>query len=216
MSPPYNPPSFAVTGTQECLEFARAYSFATLVSAGDEGPVATHLPLLMDVGANGAIEIVGHMARANLHWQQAHGQSVLAIFSGPHAYVSASVYQAENVVPTWNYMVVHAGGVFHALEDIEQNLVILKRTVAFYEQGRPQPWSFESDNAYHRKLADSIVGFRIRVERLNGKFKLSQNQSLERQQRVADSLLSSASEIEHNVALKMHAQSAQYPQKSVK
>jgi transcriptional regulator len=208
MSPPYNPPVFAVTDTPRCVEFARANSFATLVSNGDDGPLATHLPLLIDVGADGGVEIVGHMARANPHWKQAGGQKVLAIFSGPHAYVSASVYQAENVVPTWNYMVVHASGLFHAIEDVEQNLSILQRTVAFYEQNRPQPWSFDSASAYHLKLTESIVGFRIRVETLSGKFKLSQNQSLERQQRVAESLLTSGIQIEHDVALQIYAQSA--------
>src|SRR5262249_51101713 len=100
----YNPPSFKVTDNDKIYAYMRSYSFAMLVTNGKGGLVATHLPILLD--ADGP-RLLGHMARANPQWKDVQGEA-LVIFPGPHAYVSASWYEAPGTVPTWNYVAVHA------------------------------------------------------------------------------------------------------------
>ena len=124
------------------------YSFATLVSHGDNGMAASHLPLLLDRdGEKGTL--VGHMARANEQWREAAGQAVMAIFSGPHAYVSPSWYEATQVVPTWNYTAVHTCGRVEVIQEEDTLLAILRRTVEVYERAMPRPWSFDDSSSVH-------------------------------------------------------------------
>lgn len=184
----YVPAAFAETDTARLHDFIEAHSFGLLVSTRDGAPFATHLPLLLerDAGPHGCL--VGHVARANPHWQHLEGQDVLAIFSGPHAYVSPAWYEAENVVPTWNYVAVHAYGRCSLVEDVEGLTRILRASVATYEQASPRPWSLDSETEFFAKMVRGIVGFRLEIERLEGKWKLSQNHPAERRERVARAL----------------------------
>src|SRR5262245_15391422 len=93
------------------------YSFATLVSTAAGDLTASHLPLLLQRAASPHGTLLGHMARANTQWREAAGQEVLAIFSGPHAYISPSWYEASQVVPTWNYIAVHVYGRLELIDD---------------------------------------------------------------------------------------------------
>ena len=154
-------------------------------------PFASHLPLLLDRAAGPHGALVGHMARANPQWRDLDGQPVLAVFSGPHAYVSPSWYEAEGVVPTWNYVAVHATGTFRLTDTPDAVTDIVAATVETYERGMPTPWRLDATAAYVRQLANAIVGFRIEVERLEGKWKLSQNHPAERRAKVAAALGSS-------------------------
>src|SRR5688572_14776013 len=106
----YVPSSFAPPDEASLFDAIEQYSFALLVTGGGDELVASHLPLLLDrtLGARGTL--LGHMARANEQWQSAAGEPALAVFSGPHAYVSPTWYEATQVVPTWNYVAVHAYG----------------------------------------------------------------------------------------------------------
>lgn len=183
----YTPEAFVVDDIPTLHAAIEANSFAVLVSQKDEF-AASHLPLLLERDSGAFGTLVGHMARANPQWRSASGRSVLAIFSGPHAYVSPSWYQAENVVPTWNYVAVHACGTFEPIEDHDALREIVGRTVEFYERRMPQPWRFEPDSAFNEKLLGAIVGFRIEIRRLEGKWKLSQNHPPERRERVVRSL----------------------------
>src|SRR5689334_21322792 len=97
-------------------EFIRRHSFATLVTISSSGPVASHLPLLLDAEAGPHGSLLGHMARANPQWRTAEGEA-LAIFLGPHAYVSPAWYGEPGTVPTWNYVAVHAYGTFRLVEE---------------------------------------------------------------------------------------------------
>jgi transcriptional regulator len=165
----------------------RRHSFAVLTALSPSGLVASHLPLLLDpdVGPHG--QLVGHMARANPQWRDAQGE-VLAVFAGPHAYVSPSWYEAAGTVPTWNYVAVHAYGPFERVEDRDELLGILRRSVATYEDPRPDPWAFDASEPHVERLLKAIVGFRIPIARLEGTWKLSQNHSEERRERVARAL----------------------------
>ena len=107
----YIPAHFAETDRTKLFDFIERHSFGLLVSQLNGEPYATHLPLLLDRHSGPWGTIVGHMARANPHWQTTDRQA-LVVFSGPHVYVSPTWYEAENVVPTWNYVAVHAYGAF--------------------------------------------------------------------------------------------------------
>jgi transcriptional regulator len=183
----YVPASFAETDPASLHEFMRRHSFAVLTSHGDEGLIASHLPLLIDpdAGANG--HLIGHMARANPQWRKLGGE-VLAVFSGPHVYVSPSWYEQGGTVPTWNYVAVHAYGTFRVVEERDRVLDILRRSVTAYESPRPEPWTFDESEPHVDNMLKAIVGFRIEITRLEGKWKLSQNHPEERRERVIRAL----------------------------
>ena len=163
----YVPASFAVTEPAVLHEFMERHSFATLVSHDGTEPFASHVPLLLDRDTGPKCRLIGHVARANPQWKHAGGQRVLAIFSGPHAYVSPTWYAAQNVVPTWNYVAVHAYGVLRLIDARERLREIVRRTVAVYEANMPQPWSVDMpEAAFIDKLLESIVGFVIDVDRI--------------------------------------------------
>jgi transcriptional regulator len=183
----YIPASFVQPDISKLHEFMHLYSFAALTSLGENGLLTSHLPLLFDAAAGPSGCLRGHMARANPHWREVRGE-VLAVFSGPHVYVSPSWYEEPGTVPTWNYVAVHAYGAFHVVEDREELLDILRSSVNTYEGARPKPWVFEESEEAVLRMLKSIVGFRIELTRLEGKWKLSQNHSLQRRQKVIEAL----------------------------
>ncbi len=199
----YTPPSFAVTDPEVLFDFVDQHSFATLFSQNEHGPVASHLPLLLDHESG---RLFGHFARANTHWQTAADCTVLVVFQGPHAYISPSWYAAQNVVPTSNYVAVHATGTLRLIEDPARVRDILERTVTKYESPRPQPWSTSSPELeFLEKLQAAIVGFEIEVTQWEGKWKLSQNHPEERRERVIAALRTSSNPDDHAVAELMRA-----------
>src|SRR5438105_15403048 len=157
----------------------RDQSFATLVSQHDGAPVATHLPLLLRDDPPPWGTLVGHMARANPQWQGfAGGEEVLAIFQGPHAYVSPSWYETAPAVPTWNYVAVHAYGVPRLIESGPDRRAIVEEMVRAYEADFAAPWRLEDQPAeFVERMLRGVVGFEIRLTRVEGKAKLSQNRS---------------------------------------
>lgn len=172
----YVPGHFRVEDAATLERFVAENGFATLVSTGPEGLWTSHVPLLVGRGSDGRLRLEGHMARANAHWESLESAAeVLAIFGGPHAYVSPSWYAHHPSVPTWNYAVVHARGKARIVEP-ESLPALLGRLTRKYEEGRPAPWRIEDLPAdFTPGLLAAIVGFEIAVERLEGKFKLSQN-----------------------------------------
>lgn len=184
----YIPAAFAETDLTKLHDFIEQNSFGLLVSQADGPPFATHLPFLLDRSTGPQGTLVGHMARANPQWREAGEQTALAIFSGPHAYISPTWYEAEEVVPTWNYTAVHAYGRVEVIEDEGSLLGIVERSVRIYEQAMPQPWSFDGSSTFVKRLLAQIVGFRIEVEKIEGKWKLNQNHPVERRQNVVRAL----------------------------
>jgi transcriptional regulator len=181
----YIPSAFQETDVATLQAFIEQHSFATLISSCEHEPLASHLPLLLERTAGVHGRLVGHMARANPQWQTAAGQRVLAIFHGPHAYISPRWYEARNVVPTWNYVTVHAYGVLRLVEDRERVREVLERTVERYEAKMEQPWSIElPEPEFIEKLQGGIVGFEIDIDRCEGQWKLNQNHPAERREKV--------------------------------
>jgi transcriptional regulator len=209
----YIPPPFLVTDRETICDFIERSPFATLVSATGGVPAVSHLPLFLDEKTSradndsephrgdedGALHLLGHFARENSHCERADGQNVLAVFHGPHSYISPAWYKSKNVVPTWNYQAVHATGTLELIEDPVAMLHLLSRTVDQFESSRELPWSLESpslespslespETDFIQELMRGIVGFRIRINQLEAKWKLSQNHPPERREKVIEAL----------------------------
>jgi transcriptional regulator len=184
----YIPQHFAENDLSQLHDAIERYSFATLASQTDSVLEASHLPLLLDRNTGSSGTLLGHMAKANLQWRRATGHPVLVIFSGPHAYISPQWYQATEVVPTWNYVAVHAYGRLELIEDAAATKEILDKMVAVFESGQPRPWQMNEPAELVERLLRQIVAFRIPIDRLEGKWKLNQNRPADQRLRVIDVL----------------------------
>ncbi len=180
----YMPEAFTERDLARLEALVRRHSFGTLVSVHGGQPYASHLPLLLDGGLGRGGKLLGHMARANPQWESlADGQKVLAIFAGPHAYVSPSWYSTPGV-PTWNYAVVHVYGAARLIEAPEALGELVTRLTAIYEAGSATPWRPDLSGEMPQRLLRMVVGFAIDIQEVQGKLKLSQNRSVEDQRRV--------------------------------
>jgi transcriptional regulator len=196
----YIPTAFEEKDQGKLHDFIVAHSFGLLFSTQRGEPFASHLPFLLEREAGPHGTLVGHMARANPQWQGLDGRPVLAVFAGPHAYVSPSWYEAEEVVPTWNYVAVHAYGTCRLIEDSDAVKQILAASVPTYERSMPKPWGLDTDTDFFRSRVRAVVGFRIEIGRLEGKWKLNQNHPPERRERVARLLAGSEDEGAREIA----------------
>ena len=188
----YLPPAFRIESASKLAEFIRRHSFATLITHSDGAPFASHLPMLFRSGDGEHGTLVSHMARANPQWRHfVEGGELLAIFHGPHAYISPSWYETEPAVPTWNYATVHAYGVPRIIDDPAEVVALLGETVAEYESAFENPWSGELPEDFRDKLVRGIVAFEIPISRIEGKYKLGQNRSAADLKGVFDALCSS-------------------------
>ncbi len=173
----YTPKFNQVSDRALLLEAMRAYSFAILfgpgAAAAPSSPQATHLPLVIkDEGEHGLIE--GHFAHANPHWKSLANQETLVVFNGPHTYVSPTLYAEELSVPTWNYVAVHAYGTLSLVEDDQEKEDLLTGLIAIHEPSYSDTW-LQMPAGYRRTMLAGIIGFRIPIALIEGKFKLSQN-----------------------------------------
>lgn len=182
-----------MTDPEVLREFIHKYSFAILVTTdgqSDHPPLATHLPMLLTVESDGTMFLTGHVARANPQWKVASGRPALAVFHGPHAYISPSWYGDKNVVPTWNYLAVHISGRLEIQQEPEQLEELVRNAVTLYESRSAKPWSADSTDAgYLRQLTNAIVGLRMTVDRMEGCWKLNQHHPDERRQGTIEGLL---------------------------
>jgi transcriptional regulator len=181
----YVPASFRVEDLNELYRFIEVFGFATVVTNVDGAFDVSHVPLLLDRERR---VLLGHLARPNRHRETlAAGLSTLAIFNGPHAYVSPSWYAIHPAVPTWNYAVVHVTGTPRLLDD-DATKSIVRQMVHKYENHRENPWAYDLPADYESKMLAGIVGFELPIERIEGKFKLGQNRSVEDQQGMLSGL----------------------------
>jgi transcriptional regulator len=187
-----------------------SHPFAALVSSVNDVPTATHL-LLRARDAPGGLELCGHMARQNPQWKGfGPGREVLAIFQGPHAYVSAAWYSVPSA-PTWNYVTVHAWGVPSLVEDRAELHALLKDLVDWQEEHSPPERRYTLEGlpaAVRDPMMDAIVGFRIRVTRIEAASKLSQNRSGDDHETIARMLEERGDASSAAVAREMRRRSA--------
>jgi transcriptional regulator len=183
----YTPPHFREERPeilQACME---QYPLATLVAATPAGLEATHVPLLVRDGV-----LLGHVARAN-PLADLDGAPVVAIFQGPEHYISPGWYASKaedpRVVPTWNYIAVHAHGALRTFRDPDRLLAVVTALTERHEAPRPEPWKVtDAPAGYIEKLLNAITGIEIPVERLEGKWKVSQNRPAGDRASVAEAL----------------------------
>ena len=185
----YTPTHFTAHDRAAIARLMHERAFATLITPAAPEPLVSHLPLLLVPGCEPHGTLIGHFARANPHWQHVPGVQSMAIFHGPHAYISPSWYGApERMVPTWNYASVHAHGTLEIVEDAAQARGIMDALVHRFEAARAEPWKFERDARERDALMAAIVPFRFRIRRIDAKFKLSQNRSRDDRARVIAAL----------------------------
>ncbi len=180
----YLPSHFQVTDRALLLEFMAKHAFVQLIGHGVDGfPFVSHLPLAVrDEGSCGVLE--GHFALGNPQVQDfARKPQALVVFTGPHSYVSPTLYASSPAVPTWNYTAVHGSGAVTLIDDAEEKERLLKGLIAVHEPAYAETWR-GLDEAYRQRMLKGIVGFRIVLEKLEGNFKLNQNRQPADRQRV--------------------------------
>lgn len=191
------------------LAFLRANPFAILVSALDGLPFATHVPLRARE-RSGQIVLRGHLAKANPHWKSFPGeQESLAIFAGPHAYISPSLYEIRESVPTWNYAAVHVYGRVSVVDE-KQAGEILEELIAEFDSTYAAQWASLSE-AYRSRMLGHIVAFEMVASRLETKFKLSQNRTRREQANIVRALADSGDSAIAGVAALMRQQGLGQP-----
>ena len=190
----YLPEYFEETSPERISALIERYPLGTLITAPDGIPYASHLPFLLEGGAGPEGKLIGHMARANPQWRHfSSGAEVLAVFRGPHAYVSPSWYASPGV-PTWNYAVVHVRGRPAIIEGEAELAGLLERLTRVHESLEPNPWKPSLAGERRARLLGAIVGFAIEITSVQAKFKLSQNRPPEDRRRVARALRESGSQ----------------------
>ncbi|MNE19478.1 Protease synthase and sporulation protein PAI 2 [compost metagenome] len=193
----YVPAVFKDTDLSSLHQQIQSTRLAILVTSDEQGLQASHLPLLLDpeAGPNGTL--YGHLAKANPHWRAlAAGAEAMLIFAGADAYVSPDFYPSKGehgkVVPTWNYLAVHAYGRADVFTDAQRLLELVGALTDRHEGGRTKPWAVSDAPAdYIDGMLKAIVGFAVPIERLQGKRKLSQNRSAADSAGVREGLASS-------------------------
>lgn len=193
----YIPKHFIVEDEEILFDFIEKNSFGILFSTNQNGPVATHLPFILD-RTNGYL--FGHFARPNTQWKDIINQEVLAVFHGPHSYISSSWYETNMSVPTWNYVALHVYGHIELMEEKEELLKVLKDMVKKYDEPNSPYHIDDSNQELIEGLMNGIVGFKLKINRLEGKWKLSQNHSKERQERVIKELEKSSNDNAQGIA----------------
>lgn len=194
----YTPAHFTEEDPETLYAFMRDYPFATLITHDGSGPTASHIPVEVTKSPDeDHIRILGHVARANSHWELfGSATRSLFIFHGPHEYISPAWYPSQNLVPTWNYAVVHAYGFPKVIEEPTEVRSLLESLVNRFESPRPDPWNNDLDEDLMERLQATIVGFECKVEEIQGKFKLGQNRRLADQEGALTGLESEAANLE--------------------
>ncbi|HSK72775.1 MAG TPA: FMN-binding negative transcriptional regulator [Pyrinomonadaceae bacterium] len=194
----YIPKLFAETDEEALLAFMREFNFATLVTAENDFPTATHLPFIIEKRGD-KIVLSAHLAKANLHWKQFE-KDILVIFQEPHAYISPSHYTEKLNVPTWNYVAVHAYGKAKIFESVEENLALLEKMIVEFDKNYFENQWREIPDEYKISNAKGIIAFEIEVTNLQGKKKLNQNKGLQDAENVIAAFDKSGNQNERQIA----------------
>lgn len=194
----YIPKINLTTDKEEIVAFMRQFSFATIITARDNFPVATHLPFLVTIKDDNIL-LTSHFAKANPHWKDIENNKVLIIFSEPHAYISPKNYEKELNVPTWNYISIHAYGKGKQLTETKKAFEVLEATIDNYEASYRQQWDKLPED-YKLKMSNGIVAFEILVTEIQAKKKLSQNRTDIEKQKIIDTLSKSNDTNEQQIA----------------
>ncbi len=187
----YIPEHFKETNSESISALIMNNPFGMLITAVQDGPFVSHLPFLFDRNADPKGRLLCHMARANPHWQHFTSDGeCLAVFQGPHAYISPSWYASPGV-PTWNYAVVHLRGSVRIIDKETEVEALLERLTHEHESPLQSPWQPTLQDERRARLLEMVVGLEIDITDIQAKFKLSQNRPQDDQLRVAEHLAQS-------------------------
>ncbi|MEH7246157.1 FMN-binding negative transcriptional regulator [Neobacillus niacini] len=193
----YIPKNFTIDNEEVIFDVIEKNSFATLFSQHNGEPYATHLPLLLNKEEG---ILYGHFARPNEQWKDIANQKVLVVFQGPHCYISPSWYETNQAVPTWNYVAIHVYGQMEIVEDAQEVLNSLVNMVLKYEKPDSSYHLEDVDSNYIKGMSKGIVGFKIKVNKIEAKAKLSQNHPANRQELVIKQLEGSLDQNNRQIA----------------
>ena len=192
----YIPKHFEETDNERLGQLIEDYRFGLLVTANESRPYCSHLPFLFE-----GDRLLCHLAKANPQVQQIEGsEEILAVFGGPHAYVSPSWYETSGV-PTWNYAAVHVYGKPTAITDESRLQALVESLTAHNETSKSEPW----EPSYEASMLNAIVGFEIAISEIQGKFKMSQNRSPNDRVNVAEQLDAQGSDLSVETAKYMRS-----------
>lgn len=198
----YIPKHFEEKKLNKLLQFLKEYNFAIMVNSRNGKPIATHLPFITGQDGKNVI-LKSHMAKANPQWKSFNGKDeVLVIFSEPHSYISPSLYEHEKNVPTWNYIAVHVYGIPRIINDEKEIEALFKLTFDTFEKSYKTQWA-NLDVDYKNRLLKKITVFDIKINKLEGKFKLSQNKTSQERKRIINSLESSKDSVKIDLSKHM-------------
>jgi transcriptional regulator len=206
----YLPKHFEQPDVATLQQFVRAHPFAVLVTMTSRGLDGNHLPLLINAEPTPYGTLRGHVARANPIWRECDGADALVIFQGPDSFISPSWYPTKretgSVVPTWNYVVVHAHGRLTVVEDRRWLRAHVEALTNRHEGDRQAPWAVTDAPAdYIEKMVGAIVGIEMPIARLTGKWKLGQNRSERDREGVVDGLTREGTESASSMAALMRS-----------
>ena len=192
----YTPPAFKNEDAEDIRATIRAIRLANLITATADGLIATPLPLFLDETEGEHGTLYGHVAKANPQWRAAPNGEALAIFMGPDAYVTPSWYEGKSrdgkVVPTWNYVAVHACGPVEFFKDADRLLDVVTRLTNLHEASHPRPWAVsDAPPEFIQAQLRGIVGVRLPITRIEAKRKMSQNRKAEDKANVKEGLFGS-------------------------
>lgn len=194
----YIPEYYKEEDELKLIEFMKANSFATLVGADNNLLHATHLPFVVEK-RNDSWYLISHLAKANPQWEQFFKNELLVIFKGPHGYVSPLNYEKKQNVPTWNYIAVHAYGRVTIINEEKDVLNVLEKMILNYEDSFLEQWKGLTD-VYKSNMLKGIVAFEIKISKLQGKTKLSQNKTKNEQKAIINSFEKSHDSVQLSIA----------------
>ena len=200
----YIPRHFSETDETLIDEFIEDNSFGIIVSTLDNQNIATHIPFVIKRNENGERFLEGHLAKANPQWKSFREDTcLLIIFPGPHTYISSKWYKSERSVPTWNFIAVHVYGKPKIMNDDELRTA-LEDLIDKNEAGSKEPLKMDMiPSKYARKLMGAVVGFKIKIEKTEAKYKLSQNRPVEDRENIVRKLREREEEDSHRISHEM-------------
>lgn len=192
------PDDFDFKDNAEKIAFMKKYSFATIITVKDDIPIATQLPFIID-DTSGKLLLRSHFALANEQVDYIVNNTSLVIFTEPHAYISPSLYEKRESVPTWDYIAIHAYGKARIIEDTEGKIELLEQMISYYEEEYMEQWKSLSEK-FKKGMIRGIAAFELEVTDLQGQKKLSQNKSEAERKRIVEHLEQSENTTEKDIA----------------
>lgn len=192
------PDDFDFKDKAEKIAFMKKYSFATIITVKGTIPIATQLPFIID-DTSGKLLLRSHFAIANEQVEHIVNNTSLVIFTEPHAYISPSLYEKCESVPTWDYIAIHAYGKARIIEDVDGKIELLEQMISYYEEEYMEQWKSLSEK-FKKGMIRGITAFELEVTDFQGQKKLSQNKSKIERQRIVEHLEQSENTTEKDIA----------------